>query len=148
MGATQLSQVRCSELELEGELGRTRAADLVEGVETGIISAGETAGWHLRRMAKEGLLRVLLGLPKLGEVEELASETKPMADIRSPCDFQRELKLTGRCRGRGNQSRGGNGCFIGRVQVVVDDRGREIRVIQHVEELRPELNVEALRNPL
>jgi hypothetical protein len=33
-----------SELEFEGELDGTGAADLVEGVETGVIGTGQTVG--------------------------------------------------------------------------------------------------------
>ena len=44
VGRDKRAQVRWLELELEGELDGAGAADLVEGVETCIIEAGQTAG--------------------------------------------------------------------------------------------------------
>ena len=59
-------------LELEGELDGAGAADLVEGVEAAVCAAGAQATrQRLRRLAKVGLVRVLVGLPK-----ELASATR------------------------------------------------------------------------
>jgi hypothetical protein len=47
--------VRCSELELEGELDRAGTADLAERIEAAIGAArAEAAGQRLRRMAKQG----------------------------------------------------------------------------------------------
>jgi hypothetical protein len=58
--------VRCSELELEGELDGAGAADLVEGVEAAIGAAGaEVARERLRRVDEGWLLSMLVGLPKL-----------------------------------------------------------------------------------
>jgi hypothetical protein len=48
------AQVRRSELELEGELDGTGAADLVERVEAAIRAAGaQAAGQRLRRVAEQ-----------------------------------------------------------------------------------------------
>ena len=70
--------MRWSELELEGELDGTGAADLVEGVETAIGSAGtETAGEGLRGMAKERAGQVVVGRAEVRmveDVEEFAAE--------------------------------------------------------------------------
>ena len=67
-----------------------------------------------------------------------------MADIGSPCHLQCELKLTGRGRGRRDQSRGGYGRSVGAEQGVIGYRRGKVRVIEHVEELRAELKVEAV----
>jgi len=45
--------VRWLELELEGELDRAGAADLIKGVEAGTIQAGQAARQRLRRVAEE-----------------------------------------------------------------------------------------------
>jgi hypothetical protein len=72
--------MRWPELELEGELDGTGAADLVERVEAGTIRAGEAVRQSLRRVAEQGAGQAVVGIAEVWmvkDVEELASETKP-----------------------------------------------------------------------
>ena len=77
------SQYPFLELELEGELDRAGAADLVQGVETAIGAAGaETARQRLRRVTEERIGQVIVGIAEVGmveDVEELGSEAEPQS---------------------------------------------------------------------
>ena len=70
-----------SKLELEGELDRAGAADLVERAEAAIGATGaQTACKRLRRVAEEGVRQVVIGIAEIWmvkDVEELGSKTKP-----------------------------------------------------------------------
>jgi hypothetical protein len=98
----QSAPVRCSELELEGELDGAGATDLVEGVETTIGVAGaQEARQHLRRMVKEGAGQAVVGVPEVGvieDIEELGTEAQAQL-LR-----QRKAPLKGHIRLRGSES--------------------------------------------
>ncbi len=73
-----------SKLELEGKLDGAGTADLVEGVEATIGAAGaQAAGQRLRRLAEEGLVRLLLGLPKFGWLKMLKNSDRKRSPIFS-----------------------------------------------------------------
>ena len=55
--------VRCSELELEGELDGAGAADLIERVEAAVGASGaQAARQGLRRLAERGTGQVVIGI--------------------------------------------------------------------------------------
>src|SRR5258707_9864997 len=70
-----------SELQLQGQLDRARAADLIERIEAAVGSAGaEAAGKRLRRLAEEWVSQGVVWRAEVRvveEVEELAAETQP-----------------------------------------------------------------------
>ncbi len=73
-----------SKLELEGKLDGAGTADLVEGVEATIGAAGaQAAGQRLRRLTEEGLVRLLLGLPKFGWLKMLKNSDRKRSPIFS-----------------------------------------------------------------
>ena len=80
-GRDERAQVRWSELELEGELNRARAADLVQRVEAAIVATGaEAARKRLRGVAKQRAGQVVIGIAEVGvveDIEELGAEAKP-----------------------------------------------------------------------
>jgi hypothetical protein len=66
--------VLCSELELEGELDRAGAADLVEGVEAAVGAAGTQAvARGLRRAAEQGAGQVVVGIAEVGVIQDVGA---------------------------------------------------------------------------
>ena len=98
-GRILLAAENCSELKLQGQLDRARAADLIERVETAIRAAGsQAAGQRLRRLAEQCVGQVVVGRAEVRvveEVEELASETKPhlLGEMKLP--LKRDIGLPG-----------------------------------------------------
>jgi len=88
-GRILLAAENCSELQLQGQLDRARAADLVERIEAAVGSArAKAAGQSLGRVAKESVGDAVVGRAEVGvieDVEELATETES--------DFLGEVKL-------------------------------------------------------
>ena len=69
-GRVPIGPIRCLELELEGELDGTGAADLVGGVEAAIGAAGaQAARQRLRRVAKQGASQGVVGTAEVWMVE-------------------------------------------------------------------------------
>lgn len=75
-----ITQEYDSKLELECELDRTRAADLVKRAEAAVGAAGtEAARQSLRRPAEQRIGQAIVGIAKVGmikDVEEFGTETK------------------------------------------------------------------------
>ena len=94
--------VSCLELELEGELDGTGAADLVEGVEAAIGAAGaEAAGQRLRRVSKQGAGQAVVGIAEVRVVEDIEElGTEAQAQVLR----QRKAPLKGHIRLRGSES--------------------------------------------
>ena len=85
------------ELELESELDRTRAANLIQRVETAIGATGaQTARQRLRRVAEPGVGQVVVGIAEVWvvkDIEKLGSEAKPhlLGQVKLP--LQRKIRL-------------------------------------------------------
>ena len=96
-GVTAGKSACCSELEFEGELDRTRAADLVQGIEAAVGAAGaEATGKRLRRLAELRAGQHVVGAAEVWvveDVEELGSETQAefLGNVKLP--LQREIRL-------------------------------------------------------
>jgi len=88
-----------SELEFEGELDGTGAADLVQGIEAAVGAAGaEAAGKRLRRLAEQRAGQGVVGAAEVRvveDVEELGPETQPqfLGDVKLP--LERKICLPG-----------------------------------------------------
>src|SRR6267378_2298315 len=86
------SQYPCLELELEGELDRAGAANLVERVETAKGAAGaQAARQRLGRVAEQRAGQIVVGVAEVWvveEVEELGAETKPhlLGEVKLPLE--------------------------------------------------------------
>jgi hypothetical protein len=92
--ATQLS----SELQLQSQLHRARAADLIERVEACTVATGQAAGQRLRRMAEQRVGQVVVWRTEVRvveEVEELAPESEPHLVDQVKFPLKRDIRLPG-----------------------------------------------------
>jgi len=92
--ANQLS----SELQLQSQLHRARAADLIERVEARTVASGQAAGQRLRRLAEERVGQVVVWRTEVRvveEIEELAPESEPHLVDQVKFPLKRDIGLPG-----------------------------------------------------
>src|SRR5271165_6385033 len=106
-----------SEHQFQGQLGRSRAADLIQRIEAAVLAAAaQRSSQHLRRLPEQRRAHIVDGAAEIGVVEDVEKirprlEGKPLAEFELPP--QRQIDLRGAESAQGISSQISLDCATG-----------------------------------